>query len=134
MNKLIQDVEYGKKAENTTLQTIRDYFNDDDITLIDYTFNQYDFKSIKSNTIYELKSRRNDYNKYPTTMIARDKINDEYNNIFLFNFNNTELYYIKYDKDLFKKFEVKPFRRTDRGFDILKEYVYIPIEFLTKIM
>ena len=135
MNKLKADIKYGKLSETKTLQRIKDYFNDDDITLINYTFNQYDFKSVKTNTIYELKSRRNDYNTYPTTIIGQDKINDAYNNIFLFNFNNDELYYIKYDKELFKQFEVNLFRRYDRGkIDKEKEYIYIPIEFLTRII
>ena len=134
MNKYKSDYLLGKKSENNNLQIIKDYFNDD-IEILNYRYTQYDFKSTKSNTIYELKTRRNNYNDYPTTIIGKDKINDEYNNIFIFGFNNNELYYIKYDKELFKKFEIKLFRRIDRGnIDEEKEYIYIPIEFLTKII
>ena len=134
MNKYKSDYLYGKQSENKNLQIIKDYFNDD-IEMLDYRYSQYDFKSTKSNTIYELKTRRNNYSDYPTTIIGKDKINDEYNNIFIFGFNNNELYYIKYDKELFKKFEIKLFRRFDRGnIDEEKEYIYIPIEFLTKII
>ena len=134
MNKYKNDYLLGKKSENNNLQIIKDYFNDD-IEILNYRYTQYDFKSTKSNTIYELKTRRNNYSDYPTTIIGKDKINDEYNNIFIFGFNNNELYYIKYDKKLFKKFEIKLFRRFDRGnIDEEKEYIYIPIEFLTKII
>ena len=135
MNKYKNDYLYGKQSENKNLRIIKDYFNDD-IEMLNYRYAHYDFKSTKSNTIYELKTRRNNYNDYPTTIISNDKINDEYNNIFIFGFNNNQLYYIKYDKELFKKFEIKLFRRYDRcdKYDKEKEYIYIPIEFLTKII
>ena len=97
MNKYKSDYLYGKQSENKNLQIIKGYFNDD-IEMLNYRYNQYDFKSTKTNTIYELKTRRNNYNDYPTTIIGKDKINTNYNNIFIFGFNNNQLYYIKYDK------------------------------------
>ncbi len=134
MNKHKSDCLLGRQGEIKNLQRIKDYFSDD-IEELSYKYNQYDFKSTKTNTMYELKTRRNNYNEYPTTIIGKDKINENYNNIFIFGFNNDELYYIKYDKELFKQFEVNYFRRYDRGnMDKKKEYIFIPIEFLTKII
>ena len=100
MNKYKNDYLYGKQSENKNLQIIKDYFNED-IEILNYRYSQYDFKSTKSNTIYELKTRRNNYNDYPTTIISNDKINDEYNNIFIFGFKNNQLNMIKnYSKSL----------------------------------
>lgn len=100
-------------------------------------FHPYDFKDLTSNTYYEYKGRRNDYNKYPTTMIGQNKIdfinkypNNDY--VFIFGFSDGN-YYIKYNQELFDNFETKTGGRVDRGRPEIKQYLYIPIEHLTKI-
>lgn len=123
-----KDYKQGKKAETSVLPIISVFFNDD-ITQIGNSYSSMDFKGSKN--IYELKSRNNKYNTYPTTMIAVDKLNE--NGVYLFSFYDG-LYYIEYNKDLFDTFEIKPFQRIrfDR-IDVEKPYIYIPIEHLHRI-
>ena len=92
---------------------------------------RYDFKNEKS--IFELKSRKNNKTKYPTTLLTCNKVvsEDDKDLIFLFNFTD-ELCYIRYDPIVFSTFEKRLFSRINEAFDE-KEYYYIPIEQLTTI-
>jgi hypothetical protein len=126
----VKDYRFGICKEFEILPVISKYFKSN-IVRSNEKYNKYDFYD--STNKYELKSRNNEYNKYPTTLIAVDKvINDSL--IFLFNFTDG-LYYIKYESHIFDTFEKKPFvrnQRTDYN-DIKKDYFFIPIEKLTKI-
>jgi len=123
------DREYGKSKCQETLNILNEYFKDD-IEIINERFCSYDYKGVKN--IYELKSRRCNYNTYPTTLIGKDKIKD--NIIFIFNFIDG-IYYIKYEEDKFNNYETKLFKRYDRGnIDREKDYLYIPIKDLIKII
>jgi hypothetical protein len=126
-----QDYAFGITKEQEVLTKINEYFKDD-IQQVLNKKSKNDFKGTKY--IYELKSRTNKYADYPTTLIAQDKIFSD-NHIFLFNFTDG-LYYIKYDEEAFKEFEVKDFKRRFRTDikDIKKPYLYIPIIKLCKIM
>jgi hypothetical protein len=125
---LKRDLKYGKENEIKVLDTINKYFNDD-IKLVKSSYCQYDF--IGNNSTYELKTRRNAYSVYPTTIIPQSKIKD--NSIFLFSFTDG-LYYIKYTPEQFKDYEIKPYKRRDRGeIDKEQNYIFIPIEDLIKI-
>lgn len=126
-----EDYLYGKGKEDEILLKIKDYFNKD-IEHIENVYSKYDYKD--NNYFYELKSRKNKKDDYPTTLIGKDKIIND-NIILLFNFIDG-LYYINYkeNKELFKTFETKLFKRYRKGFnDIEKLYVYIPIKYLIKI-
>jgi hypothetical protein len=126
-----EDYLYGKGKEDEILLKIKDYFNKD-IEHIENVYSKYDYKD--NNYFYELKSRKNKKDDYPTTLIGKDKIIND-NVILLFNFIDG-LYYINYkeNKELFKTFETKLFKRYRKGFnDIEKLYVYIPINHLKKI-
>jgi hypothetical protein len=130
----INDCKFGNENEIIILPIIRKFFNRDIIKLED-KYNKYDYEDDIYK--YELKARKNNYNKYPTTLIGSDKYDNKYHNnkkiIFLFNFTDG-LYYIEYDKDKFNTFEKKPFVRIYRGVnDIKKDYLFIPIEHLIKI-
>jgi hypothetical protein len=123
------DEKFGFEKEEQILDIINIKFNDNIKKCNRY--NKYDFEGLKYK--YELKSRRNNYNSYPTTMIPEDKIKENMKIIFLFSFIDG-LYYIKYRPKIFNTFETRNFRRTDRGsFDIEKKYIYIPIEKLKLI-
>jgi hypothetical protein len=125
-----KDYQFGICKEFEILPLISNYFKSN-IVRSSEKFNKFDFYD--DNCKYELKSRNNYYDTYPTTLIAVDKvINDDI--IFLFKFMDG-LYYIKYESSLFKTFEKKPFVRNQRTDykDIEKEYFFIPIEKLTKI-
>lgn len=125
---LKRDLKYGKENEIKILDTINKYFNDN-IELVKSSYCQYDF--IGNNNTYELKTRRNAYNEYPTTIIPQSKIKE--NIIFLFSFTDG-LYYIKYTPEQFKDYEIKPYKRWDRGqIDKEQNYIFIPIEDLIKI-
>ncbi len=132
MYKFKIDYELGKTAEKEIYDLICNFW-DDNIKKSNKKYEQYDY--IGDKYYYELKSRRNYYNSYPDTMIAKDKIleNADKKQIFLFKFIDG-LYYIKYRKKKFDKYKCEIFGRNDRcGLDIKKPYFFIPIEDLKKI-
>jgi hypothetical protein len=124
-----QDYSYGLKKEDELLPIIKSFF-ERDIQKSTNKFERFDYSDEKYK--YELKSRHNTYDKYPTTLICADKIAKGI--IFLFNFYDG-LYYIKYRKSKFNTFERKMFVRNKRDDfnDLEKEYIYIPIDKLKKI-
>lgn len=124
-----QDYCFGLKKEDELLPIIRTFF-DRDIQKSTNKFERFDYSDDKYK--YELKSRQNEYTKYPTTLIPADKICKRI--IFLFNFTDG-LYYIKYRKSKFNTFEKKMFVRNQRSDfnDLQKEYIYIPVDKLKKI-
>jgi hypothetical protein len=125
------DYEFGKKQELSILEIINEKFKDN-IELVKYEYSTYDYKGDKRH--YELKSRNNTYNKFPTTLIPASKIKDNKKIIFLFKFIDG-LYYIKYRKNKFKDFKLDMFKRNQRidYNDIKQLYYFIPIEKLKKI-
>ena len=124
------DYSYGLKKEDELLPIIKSFFQRD-IQKSTNKFERFDYSDEKYK--YELKSRNNTYDKYPTTLICADKIAKGI--IFLFHFSDNSLYYIKYRKSKFNTFEKKMFVRNKRSDydDLEKEYIYIPIEHLKKI-
>jgi len=97
----------------------------------------FDFEG--DNFFIEVKSFRNNYEKYERTMIGKNKFDKAEQVIatgadvyFCFNYLDG-LYYWKYNKDDLDKIKVYKGGRTDRGKAEIKEYCYIPIVLLTKI-
>lgn len=130
MNSFKLDYKFGKSKEDEILSIIKNQFKED-IVKSENLFERYDYKS--DTHYYELKSRNNKYEAYPTTLIEKGKVIAK-NLIFLFNFTNG-LYYIKYDKNEFDTFECKQYVRNKRidYKDIPKLYYFIPIKNLIKI-
>jgi hypothetical protein len=124
------DYKFGKQQENKHLETIKTFFKDD--MKPTSHFCAYDFES--ETTLYEMKSRNNTYNKFPSTLIAYDKVRENKKLIFLFNFTDG-IYYIQYNKEEFSNFKLEPFRRIQRSDfnDKEKLYYFIPITKLIKI-
>lgn len=131
MEKYQEDMKFGTEKEINQLDLIQ-YAIDSNLkrSKKNAIFDYY-----SDNTLVELKSRRNNHNTYPTTMVGYNKI--EYANkfpekqaYFCFCFLDG-LYYYKYNKD--DKLEVRLGGRRDRGRDEIKEYCYIPISLLRKI-
>lgn len=123
------DYAYGKQKENELEKKIETFFNDE-LFPSKNRFCPYDWQG-KSGTFYELKSRTNELNKYPTTMIPAEKTRE--NTILLFAFIDG-LYYIKYDEEQFSKFEKSSFRRWRTGIcDKEKPYYYIPVNLLKPV-
>ena len=127
-----QDYEFGTMCEDKVLDILNKHFGvDGEIRKSEGRYCSYDF--ISKHKCYELKSRTNEYDKYPTTMLGLDKCCRD-NLTFLFNFTDG-LYYINYDEELFATFEKKKFKRKDRidKRDVEKNYLFIPIQHLTKL-
>ena len=93
---------------------------------------KYDtFDFVGEDITIELKSRKNCYNKYPTTIVGMNKINKIQEGekvIFFFNFTDG-LYYWEYKENDFKVIMIK---RRDRN-KKAKPHLSIPINCLTKL-
>jgi hypothetical protein len=119
------DNKRGRIEQVNLLPVIRKIFNRDikiienDLAIFDYECDKY---------CYELKTRTNTRNKYPTTLIGRNKTESDKKIIFLFKFTDC-LCYIKYKKEIFDTFEVKKFNRNVKASN-KSDYIYIPIEHL----
>jgi hypothetical protein len=125
-----KDYDFGIQQEIKILPILREKFGQTIVPKED-RFSRYDYYNEQA--IFELKSRTNAKNKYPTTLLTCNKVvegidKDKY---FLFNFTD-QLCFIKYDSELFSTFEKKPFSRNFRKEDE-KDYFYIPINFLETI-
>ena len=108
----------GKLEEEKTLPIIIEYFKRN-IKQTVKKLDRYDFEC--DNYKYELKTRTNKFNDYPTTMIGKDKL--DANAILLFKFSDDILAYIEYDEEKFKTYETKLFTK----YKIPKEHIYIHI-------
>jgi hypothetical protein len=126
------DYSFGTNNEDNVLEKITKHFNDGVIKKSVNKFSKYDYKGDKY--YYELKSRNNNYKTYPTTLIPYNKIMENKQQYFLFDFKDG-LYYIEYNKDVFSKFELNEFVRKQRiDYNDKKSlYYFIPIECLIKI-
>jgi len=129
MNNFKMQLKYGRDLELEVLEKIKIAFDSRDIKIPKNKFSLFNFIDDKNQVLYELKSRTNKYEAYPTTMIQESKVlNTSYKQIFLFQFTDG-LYYIEYEPILFNTFEKKAYSqyRADKV-DVNKLYFYIPIE------
>lgn len=118
-----QSYKFGKKEEEKVLPVICQYFNKE-IQEYPDRFAHHDF--FDAETDYELKSRTNNKDAYPDTMITMDKmVNLTKPLILLFNYKDC-LCYIKYDPDRFAGYRKQMFARSQRDCD-KKEHIFIPI-------
>jgi hypothetical protein len=86
-----------------------------------------------------MKSRRCKHDKYPTTFIGKNKVdeakaNPSITHIFVYAYEDG-LYYVEYEATLFDSFKITEFQRTAR-FGIIdrpKPTIEIPISHLKKI-
>ena len=128
------DMNFGLQKEIELLPTLKSYFKDETLNRLEQN-NVFDY--VGNNKFIELKSRNNNYNKYPTTMIGYNKvikaskINEDVYFVFCF-FDG--LYYYKYDKE--QKLEIKynHCSRIDRWIRETNNYCFIPIDLLIKIL
>ena len=128
-----RDYQYGIKNQTDLLPKIQSFFGGNVKATVN-KFDPYDYESDSAS--FELKSRTNKKDAYPTTCLPADKVKDAHTKeqIYLFNFTDG-LYYIPYNKELFSTFECKPFRRYRVGVnDKEKDYLYIPVDKLIPIV
>lgn len=130
------DYTFGMSQEEIVLDKLRIFFDDPTIENSKMKFNKFckfDFYSEKSETKFELKSRRNEYKKYPTTIIPIHKRMDDENLYFIFNFTDG-IYYIKYDKEIFETFNKKNIQIRRYGkYDPPTDHWEIPINLLKEM-
>lgn len=128
-----EDLLMGSLNEDYIKDVICCHFNINNLTKT-YEGHPMDFKC--DDIYFEVKSRRCKHNTYDTTMIGYNKIqwiikNNIKDVYFIFVFTDGDYYY-KYDpKD---NFEINLGGRNDRGKPEYKNYYYIPVEKLNKII
>jgi len=100
-------------------------------------FASFDYHNHDKTKFAELKTRRIRHNQYPTTLISADKIahiEDGKEYYFIWSYTDG-LYYLKYDKEVWKNFECKMYRRFDRSDrrEFPKPHIFVPCELLVKV-
>lgn len=127
------NLEKGEKAENKYFNLFKRVF-DSNLLKSKNKYDKFDFYS--DYTLLELKSRNNEYKKYPTTMIGMNKIlfgiNSKKICYFVFEFTDGLYYWLMNEKDI-EEFDIAKGGTTKRGEIEIKNYLYIPIEKLIKI-
>lgn len=135
------DLNFGLSKEEPIRQLLKTYFkNEEDIINTKNLYNdqycKYDFEGITTNTRYEVKSRTNKKNQFSTTILPVHKITTETTKkdfFIIFNFID-KCSYIKYDKDVFNKFDRKTFKIQRAGkYDPPTEHFLIPVSLLIDI-
>jgi len=132
MYKKLDDIEMGELNEEYAIDIIKNFLDLNHLKKLDI-FDTFDFYNDEKDIFFEVKSRRNKYNKYKTTMIGYNKLLEarKHNNVyFIFIFLDGNYYY-KFDEN--DNFEISIGGRNDRGKAEYKKYVYIPIEKLKKL-
>jgi hypothetical protein len=127
------DHTFGFSEEARLELTIAEYFNTK-LTKLS-RFHKFDFMT-EDKVMIELKSRTFKHDRYPTTMVGLDKIKSlgpQQTAIFIFNFTDG-LYYYEYNQNSILAFEIRLGGRTDRGCVEQKDYAYIPIVLLNKMV
>lgn len=115
----------GKQSEADILPIIKEYFKRE-ITPTEDKYDPFDFRD--ETYQYELKTRTNKMNQYPTTMVTLNKCQN--NSILLFKYTDT-VAFIEFDEERFKQYDVKKYTRyEDRQ---KKDHIFIPIKDLTII-
>eukprot|EP01043_Picozoa_sp_COSAG02_P072837 COSAG02_NODE_13905_length_1332_cov_1.576642_2_plen_142_part_00 len=123
--KFNKDYEKGISNEDRVIE----FLNKDNVNKFCKCSKNYEFDFMNSEYTIELKSRRNNFNKYPSTMcgynklkIAEDNPDNKYKFLFLF---TDGLYEWEYNKE---EYTIKKGGRKDRGKFEYKDYAYIGID------
>ena len=131
MDKMENDLFIGSLNEDYGIDIIKDFFKLNNLSKTG-EMDILDFYNKEKDIYFEIKSRRNNYNTYPTTMIGYNKIIEarKYKTVyFIFIFEDGDYYY-KFNPD--DNFEISFGGRNDRGKAEYKKYCYIPINKLIK--
>jgi hypothetical protein len=108
---------FGKTQESLVLPILQNYFNSD-IKTYETLTSKHDFYDDEYN--YELKSRTNKFERYPTTLFALNKIQGEKKLRIIIKFTDV-LTMIEYNEEKFNSYE-KGYTSADE-----KEHYFIPI-------
>jgi hypothetical protein len=113
----------GKVNADQVYNLIQNYWTNRNIAKASNNYYNFDYYDLKYK--YELRSRRCNHNKNPTMLIPEMKCNKNFYLLFLF---NDGLYYIRYNKSKFKKYDKKILKK-----NVFKNYYLVPIIDLKKI-
>ena len=140
LSKQQKDLDYGEKGEIETLAILNEWFGYKINKL--GRFNSFDFMSKDGKNWFEVKTRRNNKNQYPSTIVPTSKIlkakkllkrKNVENAYFVFNFEDV-VSIVKYSKDKTKfKYKIATGGRWDRNKDETKSYAYISCSCLEDI-
>jgi len=135
----IVDKQFGVSNEYKLVDKINNFFkpiyNEEDIKNTKELYNDewygYDYEGLTNKTSFELKSRRNKKNAFPTTLLACHKIRKtDSKQIFIFSFSDNDCY-IEYDEILFKTFYTQMiYQNRLNKKDIPRLHYYIPVKLL----
>jgi hypothetical protein len=127
------DLKFGLEREEGILKIIKKHFNDETIKNTKDLYDEfciYDYEN-KDGITWEVKSRRNRKQQYPTTILPVHKVRDvETKQYFIFNFTDKPCY-IEYDKEVFNTF-TKSYINANRssGSNNNGRHYEIPISYL----
>ena len=110
---LVNDVKFGMENEIMVIDILRQKWCEELIEKTPNKYCKYDFESEKC--IWEVKSRRNTKNKYPTTIIPEHKLIDNPKDYYFVFYFTDVCSYIKYDKELFDTFKRNQIRCWRKG-------------------
>jgi hypothetical protein len=134
---LANDLKMGLQNEITIIEILNTTFDETfENTKDKYgdQYCQYDFEGDKGSCV-ELKSRRNTYSKYPTTIVPTSKVLEFNTNrqIFVFQFTDG-YYYIIYEATKFNTFNTRMITTQRAGIvDKPKPHYEIPIKDLIRM-
>jgi len=134
-----EDINFGLTNEQKAIPSIESFLKTE-LKKDPNPYSIYDWWNETKTVFVELKSRRNTHNQYDTTIIGENKIqmctNPDIKYYFVFLFTDG-LYYIKYDKELFKNFTIEKDLRIKYRYDVgkveFKKVVHIPYKLLNKL-
>ena len=134
---LANDLKMGLQNKITIIELLNTTFGEVFINTKDKYKDQYypyDFEGDKGCCV-ELKSRRNRYNQYPTTIVPTSKVLGFNQNRQMFVFQFTDgYYYIQYEPTKFNTFETRMITTQRAGIvDKPKPHYCIPIQDLIKM-
>lgn len=129
------DIKFGLDNELKLFKLLKETF-DKDLVRTTGKYAIFDYRSELCDV--ELKTRKNNYDTYPDTMIGANKLEyaekTDKNVYFVFSFFDGNYYY-KYDKKDVDNglIQFRAGGRKDRGFNEINQYAFIPISSLIKI-
>ena len=125
-----EEYAFGSAQEEQLKPFLEQYFGKE----LEHTDKWDPFDFVGPNIKVELKSRRNTYSKYPTTIVGIYKINKirecDGEHYFVFNFTDG-IYFWRYNWDDMSRFKTIDIKRHDRN--KAHKYLSIPIEQLQKM-
>ena len=137
MIKKTLDINLGLKNEDDLFNTLKIFFNEPDLKKTEkYSLTDY----ISNDKLIELKTRRCNYNSYPSTIVGLNKCNNYDNQknkncYFVFNYlKDNTIYYIQYNTELFKTFEIEKTSIYRDNKNEPKINIHIPIKYFKKIL